>query len=383
MVLGVVALVGGALVHASVDLLPSSYSWLQPYHTLSEVVEMEGFPLTLLLGYLLGWQARHRWQWRSFRAALVSGERMSLLVRGLAFALGMAFDVLLFEAHHPVDSVALGVLAALVTRPSPVRDRLQFLASTLTGLLVFCTVCYWFTVVKALTLLDREPLDGSLIAFESLFSSAAPHRTVAIWSAEHPQVVEWFDWAYFRLFHHMAVTLAVLVGLRDVQRRARYVAALAICYFVGAPLYLLFPGLGPVYYEQSLFGYLERPDLLTSTMQQILYRNTVALHRGEALILSTWGYIACMPSLHMAHELVMTVAVWPSRVAFALSAAFTALTAVAVVGLGWHYPTDILGGFILGGFAWKLAGWLNRHLLPDAQAAQGAQLEGSEVPQPS
>jgi membrane-associated phospholipid phosphatase len=71
-----------------------------------------------------------------------------------------------------------------------------------------------------------------------------------------------------------------------------------------------------------------------------------------------------MPSLHIAHELVMLYFARSSKLAFPVSLAFTALTTVAVVALGWHYPSDLVAGAVLAVFAIALARWQSDRLLP-------------------
>jgi membrane-associated phospholipid phosphatase len=64
-----------------------------------------------------------------------------------------------------------------------------------------------------------------------------------------------------------------------------------------------------------------------------------------------------------------------------------ALTAIAVTGLRWHYPTDVLGGIVLGvGTVLLVDGLLhlgaegNRPLGPDGMSAVGYLAPGTEVP---
>ncbi len=122
--------------------------------------------------------------------------------------------------------------------------------------------------------------------------------------------------------------------------------------------------MGPVYFDPGAFTFLHDQRLGVNWLQSYLLQNTSAVNRGTSSVLVTWGYIACMPSLHVAQELVMLVAVRRSRVAFLVSLAFLAVTMVGVVALGWHYPTDVLFGLLLGGFAIGLARWTSAWLLP-------------------
>jgi membrane-associated phospholipid phosphatase len=99
-------------------------------------------------------------------------------------------------------------------------------------------------------------------------------------------------------------------------------------------------------------------------VQAVLFRNTSAINEGTATGIQTWGYVACMPSLHMAHELVMLYFARHSRVFFVGTLIFFLLTAVAVVALGWHYPTDILAGMLLGIVAILLSRGIGARMFP-------------------
>ncbi len=363
LVLAVVAVALGVVLQASVDTLPWRYTWLTPFRAARDTMRVRWFPSWVLLAWFIGFLAAHRGAARAVASQWTQVPRVWRLARLLALLAGLGADVLLYPAHHPLDALALGVLCTLVVAPTPQRRVVQLAVSSLVGVLLFSTTSYWFTVVKALTFVGREPLDPLLIRFET-WGEFTPHRWVAGWASTRPAWVEWFDWAYFRMLQHMLLTLVVLLAWRDPARRARYVAANAICYLLGGPLYLLFPALGPVYFEPELYGYLNQPRLLTPIIQQELLINTTVMGQGDATFLPTWNFIACMPSLHLAHELVMTIAVRPVRVAFACSLAFMLLTTVTVVALGWHYPTDIIAGLALGALAWALAGKLPGSLLP-------------------
>jgi membrane-associated phospholipid phosphatase len=191
------------------------------------------------------------------------------------------------------------------------------------------------------------------------------------------------DRVYFAIFEHMAIGSCFLLGLGDHAERGRYLGALCICYVLGAPLYLLMPAAGPAYFDGSAYGFLRQQHLVTSYVQGLLFRNTTAINGGAATSIQTWGYIACMPSLHMAHELVMLYYARRSRIFFAGTLVFFLMTAVSVVGLGWHYPTDILGGMVLGAVAIFLSGRVGARMFPrtlrDAYAASDPAIAAAEA----
>jgi membrane-associated phospholipid phosphatase len=367
----ILALLMGTLVQHAWSEVPSSYTWTRPYLVLRDTFATRYVPTALLLAWCLGVCARQRWHLIGGAAAGGVTHAESLLGKGrILRAVGalaaLGLDVAFFPGHSSSDGIALMLFGFLVARPYSRADLLSTLVSACSTLLVFTAVCYWFTVTKALTFIGQTPLDARLAAIEQFLCGVQPYRLVAAWAAGHPRIVHWFDWAYFKIFDHMALTAAFLFGLKNIRVRNEYLAALAICYLLGGPLYLLFPSQGPVYFDPGRFLFLKNQSLIVNYMQQHLFDNTMAVGVGQAHRLETWSYIACMPSLHMAHEVVMLYYVRASHLAFFLSLLFSAFTSVAVVALGWHYPTDVLAGFALAAIAIALARWQSDRLFPRA-----------------
>lgn len=374
--LAVGALLGGALIQYVRPELPGAYTWAQPYRVLENIVLSKWFPLSVLLAYVLGASVRYSITLprRSFdRTTLVSRlraraglhrDRPRMLLRALAAVAAFGSSVAWAPRHTALDAFALACFAAYLVRPWSRVAVLGLLLHSACAALLFTAVCYWFTVVKALTFVNAEQRDAQILAIEHALTGTYPHRWVAAWASERPTLVRWFDWAYFRIFDHMAVTAGFLMGLRDRRVRTEYLGALAICYLLGGPLYLLCPGAGPVYFDPAPFAFLREQQLTVNYVQHALLQNTAAVNAGRATILDTWGYIACVPSLHMAHESVMLYYVRASRWALVLSLAFTTFTAGAVVALGWHYPLDIVAGVALAAVAIALSRWQSARLLP-------------------
>ena len=363
-VLGVLALLTGFVLQRGLHL-PLGYDWGFPYRVLwNEVLASAGFPCAVLVVALLGWRNAGI----SIRAS-IPGERRARLLLGLVAVVTSSLDCLLFEPHAPWDWAAAGLLAALVAtrvRQMSGAALLRFIGSLAYGVGVFAAVCFFYTVVKAAVFVHGAPHDASIIALEARLFGVVPHRVVAAFAATRPNLVAGCDWTYFRFFHHMLLTGILLVARRDAEERIEYLTALAICYLLGAPLYHLYPAWGPGYFEPAHFLYLNDPRLTTSVVRGWLWNNTHDVMRGTAKQLVTWSYISCLPSLHVAHEIVMAFYVRRSLPALVVSVAFTAATLVSVVVLGWHYPLDWIAGAALGavsifaarrlrGFSWPVA----------------------------
>lgn len=364
--LAVGSLLGGAVVQRLRHELPDAYSWLEPFSTLKLIARSTWVPACALASYGLGVLAQRGLPdlrtWVGRARALTRQRALNLALVALTV---FAVDVMYLPQHGVLDALALSVAGTLLVRRWPRAVVIDAAANLALVTLLFTSVCYWFTVVKALTFAADAPRDALILQLESTLFGVPPHRVIAAWTRLQPDWLYWFDRAYFRIFEHMLLVTCFLIGLGDSVRRAEYVSALALCYVIGAPLYLTFPALGPAYFDPEAFAFLrQRQDLITPFMQAKLWHNTAAIARGRSALLETWSYIACMPSLHIAHEVVMLYHARGSTPALILSIAFTGFTSVAVVALGWHYPTDLILGAALGMLAIAIARWQSQRLMP-------------------
>jgi hypothetical protein len=327
--------------------LPNAYDWGFPYHVLwHDALASSGFPSAAFVLACAGWASSGI----SLRRSMPTQRRNQLLIVLLA-AIAAAFDWWLFDEHAPWDWLATGALVAclgaLAARPGSRANWPRFVGSLAYGVAVFAAICFFYTVVKSSLFLRALPHDASLIALETKLFGGPPHRALAAFAATRPAFVACCDWVYFRFFHHMLLAGVLLATRSNADERVEYLAALGICYLFGAPLYHIYPAWGPGYFEPQYFKYLSDQRLTTAGVRLWLWRNTQDVQSGRALTLHTWSYIACMPSLHIAHEFVMAFYVRRPLPILALSLCFTAATLVSVLVLGWHYFVDGFGGIAL------------------------------------
>jgi membrane-associated phospholipid phosphatase len=360
-----------ALLH-HLSRLPSPYTWFEPLRTLRRVAALRGFPLAVIAVYALG-----AWAWRGAWDIEASAQNLAralpareLLPRArrplLCIAAVVIVDAFVLGSERDAgDLLALVAIGFVLAGHRPNRAGLtREVGYGLLSSAMFLVICYWYTILKALTFSHGRGFDAAILGIESALFGAPPHRALARWTAAHFDIAQLLDWVYFHFFEHMALTTVLLVALRRGAQRTEYLGALALCYLLGGPLYQLLPGLGPSYFEPHYFEFLHDPRLMTGMMRSYLQHNTDAVLAGTAHRVRTWGYIACMPSLHVAQELVMSYYARSCRPAFVLSLAFTLLTLLAVVALGWHYPLDSLGGGFVALIAIAIARWQSASLMP-------------------
>jgi hypothetical protein len=175
------------------------------------------------------------------------------------------------------------------------------------------------------------------------------YLTIAEWASGHASVVRFSEWVYYLFFHHMALTALFLFACDDNEEQWRYVLSLALCYTLGGLMYFLLPAAGPIYFDPGAFAFLRDDARLTVILQHALKINTYQAASGQLEVIQPFAFIACMPSLHMAHETVMMFYSRRSPLMLAFAACFWLGSFAAVLLLGWHYLIDVFGGLMLAG----------------------------------
>lgn len=361
--------IAGAL-HRLGPLKAAPYAWFHPLQMLRSDLSQAYSPFLLGVAFLLGLAARAPNERPALRCDVaLDRERRRVLGAVAGTLVALLVDLTQFPAHNPLDHFVIAAVGAGLGwwGPRLLRSASARALGELTfTLLVFTLISYAFTVVKAHLFLARPPDDAPLIAFGGAVGGQPLHRVIAAWASTHPDFVVLCDRVYFRLFSHMAVVSCFLTGLGRPDTRQRYLSALSVAYVAGACLYFVLPALGPVYADPEAFAFLRALPLDVNEVQPLLLRSTNAVREGRCDGIATYAYIAAMPSLHLAHELVMLFYARASRAFFAANALFTALTAVAVVVLGWHYGIDILGGAVLAALSIAVAEWRRIPWMPAA-----------------
>jgi membrane-associated phospholipid phosphatase len=385
------AVVLGGLLHAR--FFPqASYTWARPANILRDVVTEAYFPLFALAVFALGFLTRVE----GATCAAIESQLRSLTrdsaaqrrwLRAGALAAGaVALASWLVPTWEAVDLVALAYGALYLGLRRPVRrDWVRSVGELALVVLLFTAVSYSFTVVKALLFQFGSPQDALVLRLESAVFGTPPHRALAAFATRHPWALWLADEIYYHLFHHMVFVSLFLVGAARRELRFEYQGSLAICYLLGGFAYHLFPLLGPAFVDAEAFAPHRASPNLTTHFQSLLLHNTRLAATGEVGRLQSYEYLAAMPSLHMAHELVMLWYSRGSRPFFLMSLAFTMLTAFSVVLLGWHYPTDVLAGAALALVAVLLTRRLRSVLFPAAllDAPRPAEAASTVSPAPA
>ncbi len=326
------------------------YAWLAPIKIVSSVLRRAGFPTTAAIAWGLGSWANPQSPLRNWARGIQWSrswalEQLKFATVGLAGAMVVAG---ISPFYHFVDLLCAFLFFSWFAQIKHTRAQIKSTcADALRIFVVFIGASFLFTIVKAYLFVASTPQDALIVELEKTLFGKPIHRLVVQWATNFSWSGALFDEVYFMLFQHMAVA-SIFLSARGLRReRAKLWSSICICYLLGGPAYYLLPALGPAYFEPETFSELSLKGTVTRNILEVLRNNTEAMRSGQEIGITPYSFIACMPSLHMAHELVM---LWYSRFSrpfLALSFLFTILTSLAVMVLGWHYFVDILGGALL------------------------------------
>jgi hypothetical protein len=182
-------------------------------------------------------------------------------------------------------------------------------------------------------------LDAQLRALDVLLFGGEP----AVWMQRFvtPASTEWFAFFYLSYFWMLAAfALPITYGVDREPLIAEFATGMFLVYCIGQTLYLIVPGVGPLYaFPDSFAAPLPRGPIYDALLR------TVAA--GGAMV-------DIFPSLHTAGPLFMASFAFRHRrerwlgIAWPIAAFFAANILVATLILRWHYAIDVVAGIALG-----------------------------------
>ncbi|MEM9067915.1 MAG: phosphatase PAP2 family protein [Myxococcota bacterium] len=359
--------VGAAAAVQLTSSLPNLYAWWTPVELVGHLARRAHVPTELVVGFAFGSACRAL----PLRATSFDWFRHLGRRRRLRGVLGAAFFVVvppstIANGWLPHDIVALAIIGWWLGTREPSWAKLKRVTvESVISLSLFVGVSYGYSITKALVFSSVPPMDQALAELDRNLFGTDAYVVAARWALAHPEVITFCEQIYFRLFEHMAVGAVFLAGLGRADERNRYLASLATCYFLGAISYYLLPSLGPAFHDPDVFAYLRELAPAASALQELMLDNYRAVQSGSLEEVVPWTFAAAMPSLHVAHELLMLWYARHSRPFFALSTLFTIGTIAATSLLGWHYAVDWLGGALLTALSFLIVRHLGRLAFPD------------------
>ena len=176
-----------------------------------------------------------------------------------------------------------------------------------------------------------------------------PIPAIVAWAA-HNWLGRLASGCYFWLFPLMRVAILLPPLAGRAGNAQKFLTANLVSFFVGLPLFALFPAVGPWY------GYpiAARPDQLGSQATLLLFR-----HAGPCQYYVPAG-IVCFPSFHVVWAILCARALWSFRLLRVPVVILAALIILSTVTTGEHYILDLIAGAIIAVIAIYAAEWLSK-----------------------
>ena len=162
------------------------------------------------------------------------------------------------------------------------------------------------------------------------------------WILAFPNMGDVLEGIYYGLFAVMGATLLWLVCEGGPGAALDYASDILTCYLITLLLYLAMPSIGPFIFSPS------SAPLNTMQMQNVSAPYLSALQANHSLFSGLGsGYFVAFPCMHIVQSVLVAWHMRPWRRLFVALLAFNGILAVAILGLQWHYFTDLVGGLVV------------------------------------
>lgn len=179
------------------------------------------------------------------------------------------------------------------------------------------------------------PIDKDIIRFESMFGFNM--KDVLLWTQHHPSFKKLLAYTYDTLPYQMSFLPLLIILAGKFKLIREYYFLMLFTTLFGFLIYYFFPTTAPASMVNS-------PEFSIYQIATGLKFNQ--LHHHIQPTTNEGGLIA-FPSFHVVWALLITYLMKDWAVLCLITAVINGLLILSCVLLGWHYPTDILGGVIL------------------------------------
>ena len=280
---------------------------------------------------------------------------LGLLLTGLLFSLN-TFDfhftmVSFFPDHLPKISLLQGAFTFLLGfiflfYGLYIRFESPRSSTFLWGIGLFFWAAYInFVFANALQATPFPPIDHELIKIDQWMGINTP--AIMAWTYNHPFFHRVFNFTYDFIAIEL-VAIPVTLALCNARRAlGLFFIAQFFAFFIGCAIYYFFPTMAPS-------GVFNSPYF--SPAQHDTSIRFFEVHHYLKVTASDGGLIA-FPSFHVVWAILLTYACRGKKIFFYPVACFNLILIASTVFLGWHYFTDVIGGFVLAIGAIVFAEW--------------------------
>lgn len=231
------------------------------------------------------------------------------------------------------------------------REHSPLMASiTRTYGLYYCIVVALGVLTTGIQYTPFPLIDHHLARIDAFFG----YNSVAVlnWTYNHPHFKTFLEYAYDAIGPELFIIPLFLGVMKDRRSVNIYFYAIIFSYLIGTTIYYFLPTAGlTVVFSDPHFMKLEHDTYLK--FMEVHLREVITTYQG--------GMIA-FPSFHVIWSILVAHALIRHKYVFYPVAIFNIFVIASTMLLGWHYMTDVIGGFVVAGICISLATYIQNRM---------------------
>lgn len=205
--------------------------------------------------------------------------------------------------------------------------------------LFFWTVLVNLVFANGLQATPFSPIDEALVKSDQWMGINT--SLMMAWTYHHAHIHAIFRFAYDSLVYEIIFIPVMLMLLNQRKALGMFFIAQLFSFYIGSVIYYFFPTMAPS-------GVFHNP-FFSATQEDTSLRFFQVHHYLQ--VTSDQGGLIAFPSFHVVWAILLTYACKKQKIIFYPLMAYNSILIVSTVFLGWHYATDVIGGFALAAAA--------------------------------
>ncbi|MCX7121446.1 MAG: phosphatase PAP2 family protein [Gammaproteobacteria bacterium] len=214
--------------------------------------------------------------------------------------------------------------------------------------LFFWTIFINLVWASALQTTPFPPIDDTLVKIDQWMRIST--TDLMAWTHTHPHIHHMLNFIYASIILELIFIPITLAIFNARKALGIFFIAQLFSFFIGGAIYYFFPTMAPSGVLHSPYFSLAEHDTSMRFYQ---------VHHFLKVTSAKGGLIA-FPSFHVVWVILLTYACVNKKIIFWPLLCYNLILIASTVFLGWHYATDVIGGFILGIGAIVFAEWVYR-----------------------
>lgn len=344
----------------NIYLVNGEYEWFGVARISYELFEQPGFWCIALVMWMAGfYNFGNDLEWKKLR---IFNIFLICSLVAVVFILLYFQRSLVYPVYGLVDSLSLYFLVSFVLLVEWYRQRggskitelFDFFGYMVVIFFAYTAIAYFHTMIKGSLFVLNSVHDRKLWVIDNMFQENY-YKVLNEWRINNVGKVRWLDKVYIGLLQQISWSIFYFYGSRDYINGRLYVYSMFLIYILGPIFYFVVPSKGPIFFEPELFSDLTFSAPHTWQLSRFLIWSTENTVAGNSHLISPFGYIAALPSLHVGIAFIMLRAMWQCKLVTIFNSLLLVLTMIATNVLGWHYVSDVIIGLLLGEGVWQLA----------------------------